>query len=235
MKDLSYISITAREGIIRAYSNLWNLQKPSELEGLEEKLFGYPAVRVMVDQGIEEANKQVDLERYSQWSEPWFQTVVQFLPVPGKLDEYQGSYKSEESFALPPGPKKKVKDYISTIEGYKQFRNKVDYIILNFDFQKVHDVMEMLDWKWASWYDESEDQHTNEVPSVYALRTKAHQMLLDAVEKNCGGSGGFEVRTYVYDLVDENGVPYTPDEPDDFEHSVHLSLKFVVEEQGTVY
>ena len=231
MKDLQYISITVRKGIIDAYRNYYRCEGTSS-EDLEAKLFGYPKLRRRVDEVIEGVNREVDLGRYDRWSEPWYREVVSFLPHPEDLDLYKYLTVSNES-SVP--VKKSVKDYISTLAGYKQFRDRVDEIILHFDFQKVHDVMEMLDWKWASWYDENEDQHINEVPSVYALRTRAHQMLLDAVEKNCVGSGGFEVRTYVYDLVDENGVPYTPDEPDDFEHSVHLSLKFIVEEQGTVY
>lgn len=232
MKDLQYISIAAREGIISSYKNYFECEELSDGD-LEAKLFGYPELRRMIDKGIERANEEVDLERYSQWSESWFREIIRTLPVPKELDLYKDSIVEDDSEVST--EKKTVRDYISTLAGYKQFRDRVDEIILHFDFQKVHDVMEMLDWKWASWYDEDEDQHINEVPSVYALRTRAYQMLLDAVEKNCGGSGGFEVRTYVYDLVDENGVPYTPDEPDDFEHSVHLSLKFIVEEQGTVY
>lgn len=232
MKDLQYISIIARKGIIDTYRDYYKCEGISS-EDLEAKLFGYPKLRRKVDAGIERANKEVDLERYDQWSEFWFKEVVNCLPHPGELDFYKDLTVDENESSVP--VKKSVRDYISTLAGYKQFRDRVDEIILHFDFQKVHNVMEMLDWRWASWYDEAEDQHTNEVPSVYALRTRAHQMLLDAVEKDCGGSGGFEVRTYVYDLVDEDGVPFFPGEPDDFEHSVHLSLKFVVEEQGTIY
>ena len=130
---------------------------------------------------------------------------------------------------------KRVKDYIQTLEGYKQFRNKVDAILLNFDFEKVHQVMSNLDWVWASWEDEDMNIHNSEVPSVYALRQLAYQLLIDSVEKGTGGTGGFEVECYVYDLVDEDGVPYEPDEPDDFEHSVCLNLQFVVESFGRDY
>lgn len=227
MKDLQYISITVRKGIIDAYRNYYRCEGTSS-EDLEAKLFGYPKLRRKVDEVIEGVNREVDLGRYDRWSELWFREVVSFLPHPEDLDLYKYLTVGNES-SVP--VKKSVKDYISSLTGYKQFRNRVDEIILNFDFQKVHDVMEMLDWKWASWYDENGDQHTNEVPSVYALRTRAYQMLLDAVEKDCRGSGGFEVRTYVYDLVDEDGIPFFPEEPDDFEHSVHLSLRFTVEEQ----
>ena len=230
MKNLQYISIAVREKIIETYKSFYECVELSN-EELEAKLFGYPELRREVDEGIERANKEVDLERYGQWTDSWYVEVVHLLPDPKELD----NYKNTEVVLDEIPAKKTVKDYISTVEGYKQFRDRVDEIILHFDFQKVHDVMEMLDWKWASWYDEAEDQHMNEVPSVYALRIRAYQMLLDAVEKDCGASGGFEVRTYVYDLYDENGNPYSPEDPDDFEHSVHLSLKFVVEEQGTIY
>lgn len=131
--------------------------------------------------------------------------------------------------------RKKVKDYIQTPEGYKQFRDKVDEILINFDFEKVQKVMKALDWKWAFWEDIEGEQHTAEVPDIHALQCQAQKLLIDAVEKGYGGTGGFEVSCYVYDPCDEDGVPYTPDEPDDFEHSVCLSLTFVVEEYGRTY
>lgn len=234
MKDLSYISAGARIGILETYKNKWKYNLLDHNENLELQIFGYPALRRKLEEGIEKANEQVDLERYTQWSTPWYEEVVKVLPEPQELDDWKDvpvelEVKNEIS------KKRKVKGYIQTLEGYRQFRNRVDSILLNFDFEKVHQVMSELGWVWATWEGEEGDTHRGEVPSVYALRQLAYKLLIESVEKGPTGTGGFEVKCYVYDLVDEDGVPYTPDEPDDFEHSVCLDLRFIVESFGEVY
>lgn len=125
--------------------------------------------------------------------------------------------------------KKKVRDYIATIGGFKQFRNRVDEIIEHFDFEKVHKVMELLNWRWACYEDENYEDCYDTVPSVGALRIQARKLLIDAVDKGYGGCGGFEVSCFVY----EDG-PEEEGDPDDFEHSVHLELKFVIESGGSL-
>ena len=230
MKDLSYISTGVRLGILKTYRKRWDLLDKDD--NLELKIFGYPTLRRRLEEGIEKANEQVDLERYTQWSIPWYEEVIKVLPEPQELDEWQGDLveQPEEVYT-----KKKVKDYIQTLEGYRQFRNKVDDILLNFDFEKVHQVMSELGWVWATWEDEEGDTHHGEVPSVYALRQLAYKLLIESVERGPTSTGGFEVKCYAYDLVDEDGVPYAPDEPDDFEHSVCLDLRFIVESFGEIY
>lgn len=225
---LHYIDDTVQEKLVNAYISLYNCKAIDEKE-LKLKLFEYPELRRQIDESITRANRDVNSGRYLQWSNRWFEEVVKLLPSPVVLDFYRPTKLEDIS------EKKTVKDYITTVEGYKQFRNRVDEIMLNFDFQKVHDVMSYLDWTWASWTDEEGNFHEEEVPSTYALRSRAYRMLIDAVERGFGGTGGFNVNCYVYDLCDENGVPYAPDEPDDFEHSVCLSLEFVVEEWGKKY
>lgn len=133
--------------------------------------------------------------------------------------------------------KKRVKDYISTPEGYKQFRDKVDQILLHFDFEKVQKVMKTLNWTWYCWTDELDNSHCGEVPSLFALRQTAYKLLLEAVEnEESTGIGGFEVQCYVYDnFTDEEGTPTCPEYPDDFEHSVCLNLQFVVVSYGDIY
>ena len=63
---------------------------------------------------------------------------------------------------------------------------QIDDIMDEFEFDKVHKVMEFLDWKW--WF----DGETERVPEVYELRKKAREYLR-YVAKNGGttGSGGF--------------------------------------------
>lgn len=125
--------------------------------------------------------------------------------------------------------KKRPKDYIQTVEGYRQFRDQVDKILEEFDFVKVRRVMEILDWHWGFWDDRDCNSRQNEVPDEYALRKEARRLLIDAVEheRGCGGTGGFEVTAFVYEDNPDN-------EPDDFEHQVCLALKFVVESFGEV-
>jgi hypothetical protein len=63
---------------------------------------------------------------------------------------------------------------------------QIDDIMDEFEFDKVHKVMEFLDWKW--WF----DGETERVPEVYELRKKAREYLR-YVAKHGGttGSGGF--------------------------------------------
>lgn len=69
-------------------------------------------------------------------------------------------------------------------------RNKLeeclDNIMDNFDFKKVHDVMEHLDWKWAG---------VGGVPTVDDLKEEAARLLWDVCNdsENCLiATGGFE-------------------------------------------
>lgn len=224
MENLEYISVCTREAILKAYIVREKLtDSGASKELLEKKLFGSPFLRRVIDAGIKRANKEVDLERYSQWSQAWCQEVIHDLPSFTALGEF-------ENLPVPEDKKieKSVQDYIKTLGGYKQFRDKVDSILLNFDFEKVHKIMETLNWTWASWKDEYETTHISEVPSVYALKQQAYRLLRDAVEKGFGGTGGFEVKCYVYEEAGQDG------DPDDFGHSVHLSLSFCVESQGDI-
>lgn len=77
----------------------------------------------------------------------------------------------------------------------------IDEIMDEFDFDKVHRCMVALDWQWA---------RLERIPEKPEIRKSARQQLRDAVERGCGGTGGFRV------MIDrKNGV---------------LTLSFVVEE-----
>lgn len=62
----------------------------------------------------------------------------------------------------------------------KQREAMIAEVMENFDFEKVHKVMEYLDWKWSIGHDE------NVVPSVYRLMKQAEKML-DDVSRNDDG------------------------------------------------
>lgn len=77
-------------------------------------------------------------------------------------------------------------------------RNKIDNIMENFDFDKVHSVMDYLDWKWFGT--------KNGIPTIDEIEDEAKRMLIDAAfEETTISCGGFKV-TYKPD--DEN-----PDDP----------------------
>lgn len=78
------------------------------------------------------------------------------------------------------------------------FRDVVEDVLDEFDFDKVHRVMDLLDWKWASSIINEEG---NGVPSKSALRKHARESLMDAAkraykeeEPYSSFSGGFLVR-----------------------------------------
>ena len=61
---------------------------------------------------------------------------------------------------------------------------KIQNIMEDFDFQKVHAVMEQLDWKWA--------MTKYGVPTLDELKSEAKRLLIDAcVERTCVSTGGF--------------------------------------------
>ena len=75
----------------------------------------------------------------------------------------------------------------------EQTQETIDDIMDNFEFDKVHEVMEFLEWKWAL-----DDGYC--VPSINDLRRRSRQLIKDVVsnlERNeeCNVStGGFTVR-----------------------------------------
>lgn len=88
-------------------------------------------------------------------------------------------------------------------------RNKIQDIMGRFDFEKVHDIMKSLGWKWAF--------SKNEVPSVEELKSEAHRLLVDAcVEKTPISTGGFRA-VYEHDSMWDEDESY-------------LCLEFIVEE-----
>lgn len=53
------------------------------------------------------------------------------------------------------------------------YDNQIEYIMNNFDFVRVHKVMEALDWTWAS------AKTRNGIPSVSELREQAERLLTE--------------------------------------------------------
>lgn len=119
----------------------------------------------------------------------------------GILKEIRDELKSQNG---------KVQTVVQTKESKLTFtqRMKIQDIMEDFNFQKVHDVMEQLDWKWAmSKYG---------VPTVEEMKAEAKRLLIDAcVERTCVATGGFRA---VYEDDEPGGTdPY-------------IGLEFIVEE-----
>jgi hypothetical protein len=61
-------------------------------------------------------------------------------------------------------------------------QEQIDEIMDTFDFERVHKVMEYLDWTWGG-YPES--------PSISVIRIHARERLKDAVKHGSSNTGGF--------------------------------------------
>ena len=105
----------------------------------------------------------------------------------------------------------KIQTVVRTKESKLTFteRMKIQDILEDFNFQKVHDVMEQLDWKWA--------MTKYGVPTLDELKSEAKRLLIDAcVEHTCVATGGFRA---VYEAGE------TPDDPE-----TYIALEFIIEE-----
>ena len=85
---------------------------------------------------------------------------------------------------------------------------KIQNIMEDFDFKKVHNVLEQLDWKWTST--------KPGVPTIDEMKCEAKRLLIDAcIEKTCIATGGFRA---VYEECSQG-------DPDPY-----IGLEFIIEE-----
>lgn len=113
--------------------------------------------------------------------------------------------------------KKIVEDIIKRQEA---LQDAIIQILFDFDFKKVHKVMDFLGWKWAmSGADENMEFR---IPTEEELKEKAYKLLKDAVENESSVScGGFEV------ILDKhNFLTY---DYDGGNYHCNIGLKFVIE------
>lgn len=87
-------------------------------------------------------------------------------------------------------------------------QSQVDYIMENFDFERVHRVMVSLDWKWLGL-----------IPTLEQIKTQAQDLMMEFIDNSVDidgerfisrGTGGFMARL--------SGTDYST-----------LSLEFAVE------
>lgn len=83
MENLRYISAHQRLEIVKTYVEVFYAAGGPDLDNIYQKveafLFEDPNNRRLVDKAIEEADRQVDLERYIQHSQEWYQDVVKYF------------------------------------------------------------------------------------------------------------------------------------------------------------
>ena len=103
-----------------------------------------------------------------------------------------------------------IQSHVQTKESkltYTQ-KMKIQNIMENFDFKKVHNVMGQLDWTWAST--------KYGVPTIDEMKCEAKRLLIDAcIEKTCVSTGGFRA---VYEECSQG-------DPDPY-----IGLEFIIEE-----
>lgn len=96
-----------------------------------------------------------------------------------------------------------------TIKIYKKINEVVDF----FNFEKVHNVMEFLNWQWQG----------EGVPEIYELKEAARNLIIETINKtletleDCSiATGGFEASSY----LDEN-------------NEIQCKLAFILENSET--
>jgi hypothetical protein len=105
--------------------------------------------------------------------------------------------------------KKFKKKEMLPVEDYEV---KIKHIIDAFNFQKVHDAMVALDWKWQHMSDILDN--TTRVPSIERMKKTAHHLLYKVAtdKERYWATGGFHAMRY---------------------KSGHIELQFVVAEYGS--
>ena len=93
-----------------------------------------------------------------------------------------------------------------------KLRNKIDDIMENFDFERVHKVMDVIGWRWVF--------ALNGIPSVEELKKTAKTLLVSACkEKTTVSTGGFKA------IYEESSKWDDDDDKDPY-----VGLEFILEE-----
>ena len=90
----------------------------------------------------------------------------------------------------------------------REMQEQIDEIMDNFDFERVHRMMNTLDWKWVDGDGEFS------VPDVPELRKTARRLLYQVIDEgfiHCG-SGGFNVSKGENWIVLQWGPEYMAEE-----------------------
>lgn len=82
-------------------------------------------------------------------------------------------------------------------------RKKINECVDELDFEKIHDVMKMLDWQWIIHLEHTDDEKRYDVPTIPYMKMHVKSMLHECygeMDKNDEdwkvSTGGFTVRTF---------------------------------------
>lgn len=90
-------------------------------------------------------------------------------------------------------------------------KEKIESVMRHFDFKKVHDVMDFLDWKWYS-----ATSGVPAVPSVDELKSEAKRLLVSACcERTCVAAGGLKA------ICEHDG---------EYDDDPYVALEFILED-----
>lgn len=72
----------------------------------------------------------------------------------------------------------------------------IDYIIDEFDFEKVHKAMIALDWMWAIQTPSQDGPLKLQVPTLTSLKDFARHLLIGSIKTNLCFSGGLKAEYF---------------------------------------
>lgn len=82
-------------------------------------------------------------------------------------------------------------------------REKINECLDELDFEKIHEVMKMLDWQWIIYLEHTDDENKYGVPTISYMKKRVKSMLNECYgEMDENGedwkisTGGFTVRTF---------------------------------------
>lgn len=121
-----------------------------------------------------------------------------------------------------------LKRLTSTLENYMDARDRIETVLENFNFQRVHKVMTALNWKWATCMD-IDGCSVSRTPTVRELEQEVRNRMIKML-KECSlftSSGGFQIefKVYPYNIFEEGG-----DLEETFKKRVEIKVAFVAEE-----
>lgn len=132
---------------------------------------------------------------------------------------------------------KTLKEYLEAPGGRRQMMETIDEVISHIDFEEIADVMDYLSWEWYFKEDES-----MRVPDKKEVEDRARKHLYDLVDhaEEAEKENNFTDRYYIdgggfyaeLEIADDETRKrfFGEDAPDDFEHSVDITLRFVIED-----
>ncbi len=80
-------------------------------------------------------------------------------------------------------------------------QEQIDEIMDDFEFDKVHQIMTALKWKWVT------SENPKEVPELWEIKKAARSHLKSAVKSESSSSGGFTAQ-FREGVDEDTGKPF---------------------------